>query len=219
MDYSLQSKLLRVIQERKVMRLGSDRVLPVDIRILTATNKNLKERVAASQFRADLYYRLNVLRLHLPPLRERPEDIEPFIRFFLERHAIPLHRRLRFSRAALEVLIRHPWPGNVRELQNIIDRIVAVCRQDTVGEDMVLQMMREDEPSDPFALSARTSDTEAIRQALQQARGRHTEAAKLLGISRSTLWRRMKGLNFRGAQVQAAPMPLNQKSSVPSKSP
>ncbi|MHB9098843.1 MAG: sigma 54-interacting transcriptional regulator [Syntrophales bacterium] len=196
MDYSLQSKLLRVIQERKVMRLGSDRVLPVDIRLIAATNKNLKELVAANRFRADLYYRLNVLRLHLPPLRERPEDIAQCAGTFLEKRATQLKRRLRFSRAALEVLIRHPWPGNVRELQNTIERIVAVCRQDTVRAEMVLQMMREDEMSEPFAVGARATGVETIRKALAEARGRQSEAAKILGISRSTLWRRMKSLGL-----------------------
>lgn len=195
MDYSLQSKLLRVIQERKVMRLGSDRVLPVDIRLIAATNKNLKELVTANRFRADLYYRLNVLRLHLPPLRERPEDIEQYAGTFLEKQATLINRRLQLSRAAMEVLIRHLWPGNVRELQNTIERIVAVCRQDTVRADMVLQMMREDEMSEPFAVGTRATGLETIRKALIQARGKQAEAAKILGISRSTLWRRMKNLS------------------------
>ena len=190
MDYSLQSKLLRVIQEKKVMRLGSDRIQHTDIRIIAATNKNLKQLVADNRFRADLYYRLNVLRLHLPSLRERPEDIEQYAGTFLGRHATELNRRLRLSRAALEVLIRHPWPGNVRELQNTIERIVVVCRQDTVQADLVRQMMREDEAGEPYQASA----VEPIRQALAAARGRKAEAAKLLGISRATLWRRMKNV-------------------------
>lgn len=194
MDYSLQSKLLRVIQERKVMRLGSDRVLPVDIRLMAATNKNLKALVGANRFRADLYYRLNVLRLHLPPLRERPEDIETFAQTFLEKQAAQRNRCLRFSRAAMELLIRHPWPGNVRELQNTIERIVAVCRQENIRAEMVLQMMQEDELSEPFTVSAGAMGMEAIRQALADARGRRAEASKILGISRSTLWRRMKNL-------------------------
>ncbi|MEW6335374.1 MAG: sigma 54-interacting transcriptional regulator [Thermodesulfobacteriota bacterium] len=192
MDYSLQSKLLRVIQERKVMRLGSDRVLPVDIRLIAATNKNLKSLVGANRFRADLYYRLNVLRLHLPPLRERPEDIETFAQTFLEKQAAQRNRRLRFSRAAMDLLIRHPWPGNVRELQNTIERIVAFCRQEIIRADMVLQMMQEDDLSEPFSAGAGAAGMAAIRQALTDARGRRAEASKILGISRSTLWRRLK---------------------------
>ena len=195
MDYSLQSKLLRVVQEKKVMRLGSDRIQHTDIRIIAATNKNLKELVAANRFRADLYYRLNVLRLHLPPLRERPEDIEQYAETFLEKHTTQLNRRLRFSRSAMEVLIRYPWPGNVRELQNTIERIAAVCGRDTVQADMVRQMMREDEAEESFSINFQTNTVEPIRQALTNARGRKAEAAKLLGISRSTLWRRMKNLS------------------------
>ena len=109
MDYSLQSKLLRVIQEKKVMRLGSDRIQHTDIRLIAVTNKNLKELVAANRFRADLYYRLNVLRLHLPPLRERPEDIEQFARTFLEKHTAQLNRRLRFSRVNPLAQDEKPW--------------------------------------------------------------------------------------------------------------
>jgi len=195
MDYSLQSKLLRVIQERKVMRLGSDRIQHTDIRIIAATNKNLKELVAANRFRADLYYRLNVLRLHLPPLRERPEDIEPYAETFLEKHAARLNRRLRFSRSAMEVLIRHPWPGNVRELQNTIERIAVVCKRNIVQADVVMQMMREDEGTQPFHVHDWTT-AEPIRQALADTRGRKSEAAEKLGISRSTLWRRMKSLRL-----------------------
>ena len=197
MDASLQSKLLRVIQERKVMRLGSDRIQHTDIRIIAATNKNLKELVAANRFRADLYYRLNVLRLHLPPLRERPEDIELYAQTFLERHGAALRRRLKFSPAAKELLARHAWPGNVRELQNMIERIAAVCRQDTVQAEMVRQMMREDDLEEPLRIDFKAVSTETIRQALIDARGKQTEAAKSLGISRSTLWRRMKRLGLR----------------------
>jgi transcriptional regulator with PAS, ATPase and Fis domain len=192
MDYALQSKLLRVIQEKKVMRLGSDRIQHTDIRIIAATNKNLKERIAANQFRADLYYRLNVLRLHLPPLRERPEDIEQYAAIFLEKYAKQISRRLRFSKAAMEILVRHPWPGNVRELQNTIERIVTVCGQETIQADLVLQMMREDEAVESY----QAVTMEPIRQALVDSRGRKSEAARLLGVSRSTLWRRMKILGI-----------------------
>lgn len=196
MDYALQSKLLRVIQERKVMRLGSDRVLPVDIRIIAATNKNLKQLVADNRFRADLYYRLNVLRLHLPPLRERPEDIEAFALAFLKRHPAG-NRRPTFTRQAMGLLVRNPWPGNIRELQNTIERIAAVCKDATVQEEVVRRMMAEDDSplSIPEEFGAASADR--IREALAESRGRQTEAAKRLGISRSTLWRRMKSLGLR----------------------
>lgn len=199
MDYAIQSKLLRVIQEKKVMRLGSDRVLPVDVRIIAASNRNLKERIAASQFRADLYYRINVLRLRLPPLRERPGDLEAFALAFLARFG--KNAAMHWSPAALEQLKKHDWPGNVRELQNTIERIMAVHRQGSISTELVARMMQDDDGAETAARTASYSplsdDAAEIRQALQKTKGRLAEAAKLLGISRSTLWRRMKGLGLR----------------------
>ena len=200
MDYAIQSKLLRVIQEKKVMRLGSDRVLPVDVRIIAATNKNLKQRVSERQFRADLYYRLNVLRLRLPPLRERREDIGAFARSLLRRfEKNPLHP-LQWRADSLERLTQYEWPGNVRELQNTVERVVAVCKQPLIPPDLVTRMMRDDDDeaaANTTAIEPIANDAEEIRQALKQSRGKQLEAAQLLGISRSTLWRRMKALGLR----------------------
>ena len=196
MDYTLQSKLLRVIQEKKVMRLGSDRIQHTDIRIIAATNKNLKALVTENRFRADLYYRLNVLRLHIPPLRERSQDIELYARVFIEKHAAIVQRPLKFNKNAMKVLIRNSWPGNVRELQNCIERISSVCKQETISEETVIEMMQEDEPSELTVLSQRNSEIEIIRKALMDTRGRQGEAAKLMRISRSTLWRKMRSLGL-----------------------
>ena len=198
MDYAIQSKLLRVIQERKVMRLGSDRVLPVDVRIIAATNKNLKQRVSERQFRADLYYRLNVLRLRLPPLRERREDIGQFARAMLRRFARSPAQPLQWKPEAIASLTRYEWPGNIRELQNTVERIVAVCRQDLITPELVIRMMRDDdeETGKPEVLSPVAGSADELRQALAKTRGRQQEAATLLGISRSTLWRRMKALGL-----------------------
>ena len=199
MDFAIQSKLLRVIQERKVMRLGSDRVLPVDVRIIAATNKNLKQRVSERQFRADLYYRLNVLRLRLPPLRERSSDIAQFAEAMLRRFEKNRTRPLRWKAESVDCLLRYDWPGNIRELQNTVERIVAVCRQDLITPDLVIRMMRDDEDESiiPDCPSPKAGSIDEIRQALRQTRGRQQEAAALLGISRSTLWRRMKALGLR----------------------
>ena len=193
MDYAIQSKLLRVIQERKVMRLGSDRVLPVDVRIIAATNKNLKQRVSERQFRADLYYRLNVLRLRLPPLRERREDIGQFAAAMLRRFASSSVQPLQWKPEAIDTLTRYEWPGNIRELQNTVERLVAVCRQDLITPELVIRMMRDDdeETGNPEVLSPVVGSADELHQALAKTRGRLKEAAALLGISRSTLWRRM----------------------------
>ena len=194
MDYAIQSKLLRVIQERKVMRLGSDRVLPVDVRIIAATNKNLKQRVSERQFRADLYYRLNVLRLRLPPLRERREDIGQFAAAMLRRFASSSVQPLQWKPEAIDTLTRYEWPGNIRELQNTVERLVAVCRQDLISPELVIRMMRDDdeETGNLEVLSPVVGSADELHQALAKTRGRLKEAAALLGISRSTLWRRMK---------------------------
>ncbi|MBP2667108.1 MAG: proprionate catabolism activator, Fis family, partial [Firmicutes bacterium] len=200
MDYAIQSKLLRVIQEKKVMRLGSDRVLPVDVRIIAATNKNLKQRVLERQFRADLYYRLNVLRLRLPPLRERREDIGQFARILLRRFEKNSVHTLQWKPESIDRLTQYEWPGNVRELQNTVERVVAVCRQDFITPELVTRMMRDDDaddPSGPFRIMPAAGSADEIRQALEKTRGKQLEAAKLLGISRSTLWRRMKTLGLR----------------------
>lgn len=200
MDFSIQSKLLRVIQEKRVMRLGSDRVVPVDVRIIAATNKNLKDRIAQQQFRADLYYRLNVLRLRLPSLRERKPDIRLFAEYLLQRNEKKSPHKLQWCADALERLVQHEWPGNVRELQNIVERIVALCKQETIPAELVSRVMRDDddlpETSRETAAEAPANEKEIIRQALVQTRGKLSATAELLGISRSTLWRKMKILGL-----------------------
>ena len=176
------------------MRLGSDRVLPVDVRIIAATNKNLKQRVSERQFRADLYYRLNVLRLRLPPLRDRREDIGQFAAAMLRRFASSSVQPLQWKPEAIDTLTRYEWPGNIRELQNTVERLVAVCRQDLISPELVIRMMRDDdeETGNLEVLSPVVGSADELHQALAKTRGRLKEAAALLGISRSTLWRRMK---------------------------
>ncbi|MCX7780738.1 MAG: sigma 54-interacting transcriptional regulator [Negativicutes bacterium] len=190
MDYVTQGKLLRVLQEKKVMRLGSDRVLPVNVRVIAATNKNLKQLVQDNKFRSDLYYRLNVLRLKIPPLRERGNDVLVYAQNFLDRYAGRIRRNLSFSPEALKTLLKYSWPGNIRELQNIVERIVAVCRSELVSAELVLQIL-EDETAET-ACTPVYSEVHEIKEALQKAKGKYTAAAKLLGISRSTLWRKIR---------------------------
>ncbi|WP_029918028.1 sigma-54-dependent Fis family transcriptional regulator [Pelobacter seleniigenes] len=192
MEYRTQGKLLRVLQEKKVMRLGSDRVTPVDVRIVAATNRALKSLVNENKFRADLYYRLNVLQLRLYPLRERSEDIAPLAHFFLARHAEKMNRKLQFSSAALQELTRQRWPGNVRELQNIIERILATLKGSTIDTEMVQQHLEDLHEENEIQAQIRQDEMEEIRQALALTRGKHAEAARILGISRSTLWRKLK---------------------------
>lgn len=186
-----QGKLLRVLQEKQVMRLGSDRLTPVDVRIIAATNKILKNLVTENLFRADLFYRLNVLQLKLNPLRDRHDDVISLARYFLDKHATRVNRKLQFSNNALEELTKYSWPGNIRELQNFIERILATLRGSKINTAMV-RMHLEDNNVNEIQSYVRNNEMEEIRQTLTKTRGNHTEAAKILGISRSTLWRRLK---------------------------
>lgn len=194
MDYLTQGKLLRVLQEKKVMRLGSDKVLPIDVRIIAATNKSLKGQVNQNKFRADLYYRLNVLQLKLPPLRARPGDLEVFAQAFMNSSTAPPAKPIHFTPAALEALKQYPWPGNIRQLKNIIERITAVTKTPLVDVDLIHRLLadEEDEEQSPTSGFLLDQEVEEIKKALTEARGNRTLAARKLGISRSTLWRKLR---------------------------
>lgn len=196
MDYITQGKLLRVLQERKVMRLGSDRVIPVDIRIIAATNKNLKVLVNENKFRADLYYRLNVLQLKVPSLRERQEDIPALAHLFLTNLKDTFRRRLKFSPAALTALSQYDWPGNIRELKNIIERITAIHKQELIDASSI--NLHLDDTKLPYqSPKHRPSEIDEINEALALAKGKYVEAARILGIDRTTLWRKIKRLGIK----------------------
>jgi PAS domain S-box-containing protein len=194
MTFMIQGKLLRVLQEKQVMRLGSDRVTPIDVRIIAATNRPLKRLVDEKKFRADLYYRLNVLQLRLYPLRERNEDIIALAHFFLGKHAAKLNRKLKFTPTALKELTRHNWPGNIRELENVVERILATLKGSRI-DTKIVRVHLEDQFESEIHMQLRNAEIEDIRRALVLSRGKHAEAAKILGISRSTLWRRLKRMN------------------------
>jgi len=194
MDYTNQGRLLRVLQERTVVRLGSDRVTPVDVRIIAATNKNLENLIADHKFRDDLYYRLNVLRLKIPPLRDRRKDIATFIETFIRERDTASSRKYKLSNETMKVLENHPWNGNVRELMNVVERLLAMGTGGTVSAGLMNQLLgSEDGRRLPAAIS---SDEESdIQKALTKAGGKYSEAAKILGISRTTLWRKINKLS------------------------
>jgi len=201
MPLELQPKLLRVLQEREFERLGSSRTIRADVRVIAATNVDLPRMVAAKRFRADLYYRLNVFPVQVPPLRERPEDIPVLVRHFAREVAHRMNRRaLKISSSAMEALVAHSWPGNIRELQNLVER--AVIR--STGDELHVPL--DDLENDvELAGSAEADGTlvEAERQhilaALKKTRwvlaGPRGAAARL-GINRSTLQFRMKKLGI-----------------------
>ena len=194
----LQPKLLRALQEQEFERLGGNRTIRVDIRIIAATNRNLKQMVDEGKFRSDLYYRLNVFPLTVPPLRERREDIELLIRFFTQRCARKLNRAIEeIPATALEALTRYDWPGNIRELQNVIERSVILSN----GPELRIAMSEFNSQLAPVVLVGRASngseDVERARilQALQEAKGQISGpdgAAARMGLKRTTLQSRMQ---------------------------
>ena len=200
MPLSLQTRLLRVLQEKEVMRLGSTDTIPVDVRIISATHQPLLEMVKASKFRKDLYYRLNILNLRLPPLRERVEDIPDLVKqlFALALGKLGLdHPAEEFIDEIEPVLCRYDWPGNVRELENVVERLaVFMSTQPNVAMNdqqlkLTLPELFERGAGASGASGVALSD-QAIKDALNATRGNRHAAAKALGISRTTLWRRLR---------------------------
>jgi len=184
-----QAKLLRVLQDRELYVVGSSRPRTVDVRIISATNKDLPRLVEQKQFREDLFYRLNVLHLDLPPLRSRGEDILLLVRHFSEKYRREHGREeFRFSDRALELLMGYSWPGNVRELQNLVLRLVVMKESDVIDAADLPANLRESPPRAPTTLRS-LAEVEAahIRFALQMTGGNKSEAARVLGIDRKTL--------------------------------
>jgi DNA-binding NtrC family response regulator len=197
-----QAKLLRVLQDKAVRPVGGDRSRAVDVRVVVATNRNLRAEVAAGRFREDLYFRLAVIPIHVPPLRERREDIVPLARHFLARWNGDLGRRVAgWSDAVADYLERHTWPGNVRELENTIERGVVLARSDRIEFDDLLVDPDGDEASKAPSDSGRAQNlhefldvaaAERIRAALSESGGVKVDAARRLGIDRTTLYRLMR---------------------------
>jgi transcriptional regulator with PAS, ATPase and Fis domain len=195
----LQVKLLRVLQEGEIQRIGESTAQKVDVRIIAATNRNLEEAVAAGTFRQDLYYRLNVIPVQIPPLRERPDDIPPLIEFFLRKFS-QADARKRLSPDSLSLLLRYDYPGNIRELENAIEHAVVLSEQDVIQiGDLPLQVQnfewtRSAGVSNTGAEAMRLEDIEkrCILSALEKARYNYTRAAAHLGITRRTLGYRIQ---------------------------
>lgn len=192
---AMQAKLLRVLQEQEFQRVGGEENLHVDVRILAATNRNLEDEVKSGRFREDLYYRLNVLSLPVPPLRERLEDILLLARFFLEKFAIKNRRQVTgITPGAMTLLLNHPWPGNVRELENAIERGVILMRGDWLDEESLPLSLRraQAEKAEEKGETARPGSLEeaerqVIRNILHETGGNKSEASRRLNITRKTL--------------------------------
>jgi DNA-binding NtrC family response regulator len=189
-----QAKLLRVLQTGEFERVGASRTRKADARLLTATNADLREEVRAGRFREDLLFRLNTVEIHLPPLRERREDIPGLARHFLQRHAKRYRKNLEgFDNEALAGLLGHPWPGNVRELEHVIERSVLLARDRLVkATDLGLRPAAATAAPTIDALTLEEVERLLIQRALRRHAGNVSEAAKTLGLSRSALYRRLE---------------------------
>ena len=200
MSPMLQVKLLRVLQEKEIVRLGGVDVIYVDVRIIAATNEDLPSIVREGGFRKDLFYRLSVLPLSLPPLRERREDIIPLALRFLEQFGQKYGRTKVFTQGVFDQLLAYDWPGNVRELRNVVERVMITAQTAVIGvEDIDRQCenMHDEAPQVPLS-SLEDIESHAVRQAIRASGGNMSKAALSLGITRQTLYRRMEKYNISG---------------------
>lgn len=208
----MQVKLLRVLQEGDIQRVGSDSVIPVDVRVVAATNRDLEQMVKDGTFREDLYYRLNVVRINVPPLYERKEDIPLLAEYFRQRFAEKNRKTVRgITPRAMDLLVKHMWPGNVRELENAMERAIILVQGDYISERELPAPIRElaaeyggEEPGEkePFALNADWTlaevEKQMIMKMLEETGGNKSEAARRLGITRRTLKLKLKKYEERG---------------------
>lgn len=197
---ALQAKLLRVLQSKEVRPVGETKVRFVDVRVIASTNRDLRQLVDEGKFRKDLLYRLSVVHIIVPPLRERIDDILPLARFFLDkfrhRHKI---RDLRFSPATLDVLMKYPWPGNVRELENALEHAAVVCIDGVVSPEILPAVITNSTSpilSDDFNQPIKKMEKLHIKKVLALTSGNRAKSARVLGISESTLYRRLKQLHL-----------------------
>jgi PAS domain S-box-containing protein len=197
MPISLQTRLLRVIQEKEVMRIGGDQVIPIDVRIIASTNKNLIDAVESNKFRADLYYRLNVLTLYIPPLRDRRGDILSLANIFLDKYSLELNKEINgIEEDARDLLLNLEYKGNVRELKGIIERAVVICSSNMITQGDLgvndLGMHKVKEYYDFSSLTMKEIELHVIKEVLRKCNNNIKEAAKILDVDRTTIWRKKK---------------------------
>lgn len=205
MDYKNQSSLLRVVQEQYVVRLGSNEVIPVDVRIITASNQDLKGLIEEKKFREDLYYRLNVLNLTIPPLRSRDNDIVVLLKLFLNNKSSKFKEKFVFQEEAITLLKTYKWPGNIRELRNISERIIATANTPIITREFLEYIIEPDNMysteheieinSNEYSLIEKMQIDEIV-STLKKTKGNMAKTAEILNINRSTLWRRMNKYNL-----------------------
>lgn len=199
MDLGLQAKLLRVIQEKEVERIGGRKVIPLDVRILATTNRDLRQYVADGKFREDLYYRLNVFPLHIPALRERRDDILPLAEMLLQRHG---GKALRLVECAKEALWAHDWPGNVRELENLVQRtLILLGGSEIKAADLCFEQVSTESPAADLSQGLRNREFQLIIDAMNAHGGKRSNVAKALGISPRSLRYKLARMRDEGIAI------------------
>ncbi|MFQ5912016.1 MAG: sigma-54-dependent transcriptional regulator [Nitrospinota bacterium] len=200
---AMQVKLLRALQEREIRPVGGNETMQVDVRLIAASNQDLQEAVREGRFREDFYYRLNVIPIHLPPLKDRPEDIPPLAHHFLAKYALEAEANVtRISKEALRVLMRYAWPGNIRELENVIERAITLGAEGEIGVDDLPQSLVEHHPlagSESFSVGSTMKEVEKahIARVLEHVHGQVSKAARILGMDRRTLYRKLEEYQIR----------------------
>ena len=199
---SVQIKLLRVLEEKMIQRVGTNKSIPIDVRIITATNKNLEKLIGEGTFREDLFFRINVFPLTCPPLRQRKDDITLIIQHFITLHAEKTGKNiLGFTPEAMRLMVAYRWPGNIRELRNSVEYAFVLARGKSIGIEHLPEKITSFNPlaTKPLKIAGHNgivtvglSEKEALLNALQQADGNQTKAAQILGVSRITVWKRIK---------------------------
>jgi DNA-binding NtrC family response regulator len=191
-DVNFQLKLLRFLQEREVRPVGASRSRPVDVRVLAATNRDVQKMVEDGRFREDLWFRLNVVRVTIPPLRDRRPDISLLARYFLKRYNDRYLQDVKLTDSGVKVLQEQLWPGNVRQLQHLIERLTILAPQGRIDSEAVLDAVRETEPRETGGESLADTEAEQIKRVLAATGGNKSRAAQILGIERKTLYRKLE---------------------------
>ncbi|AFH48817.1 Response regulator [Ignavibacterium album JCM 16511] len=204
LSIAVQTKLLRVLETREFERVGGNKTIKMDARIIAATNKNLMDEIAAGRFREDLFYRLNVINIHLPPLRERMDDLPLIINHFIESFNQKFNKNIKqFSSSAFDILMEYNWPGNIRELENVIEHCFVLCSGDIIQVECLPKRLREQKPKKSDSQNQnpkkgfKDAERELIISILEKNNHNRTKAAKELNINPSTLWRKMKKLGIK----------------------
>ena len=206
LSVAMQAKLLRALQEKEVMRVGATRSIKVDVRVIAATNRDLEAMVKDNRFREDLYYRLNIIPITIPPLRNRRDDIAPLVDFFVAKHSVGSQRKIRgLTPSARNLIMNYSWPGNVRQLESAIERAILLAEGDEIEvEDLPLEIRQEGTPAAAFnfklppeGISFEELERSLITQAMEQTNWNITRAAKLLGLSFRTLQYRLEKFGMR----------------------